>query len=123
MPLPKPPAKKAALLSNADLDAQAAPRKATRSNKPEPASPALLDLFDPTEKTPAHTKPAVVRTPPPPAPVVPHAHARPKRPRHDGPPKLFVLDTNVLMHDPMSIYRFDEHDIYLPMITLEELDS
>jgi PhoH-like ATPase len=37
--------------------------------------------------------------------------------------KLFVLDTNVLMHDPMSIYRFEEHDIYLPMITLEELDS
>jgi PhoH-like ATPase len=34
-----------------------------------------------------------------------------------------VLDTNVLMHDPMSIYRFEEHDIYLPMITLEELDS
>ncbi|NDY90616.1 PhoH family protein [Ideonella livida] len=37
--------------------------------------------------------------------------------------KLFVLDTNVLMHDPMSLYRFDEHDIYLPMITLEELDG
>ncbi|MBN8487673.1 MAG: PhoH family protein, partial [Burkholderiales bacterium] len=34
-----------------------------------------------------------------------------------------VLDTNVLMHDPMSIFRFDEHDIYLPMITLEELDG
>jgi PhoH-like ATPase len=37
--------------------------------------------------------------------------------------KLFVLDTNVLMHDPMSLYRFDEHDIFLPMITLEELDA
>jgi PhoH-like ATPase len=34
-----------------------------------------------------------------------------------------VLDTNVLMHDPMCLFRFDEHDIYLPMITLEELDS
>ena len=34
-----------------------------------------------------------------------------------------MLDTNVLMHDPMSIFRFDEHDIYLPMITLEELDG
>jgi PhoH-like ATPase len=34
-----------------------------------------------------------------------------------------VLDTNVLMHDPMSLFRFEEHDIYLPMITLEELDS
>ena len=34
-----------------------------------------------------------------------------------------MLDTNVLMHDPTSLFRFDEHDIYLPMITLEELDG
>ena len=33
--------------------------------------------------------------------------------------RLFVLDTNVLMHDPTSLFRFEEHDIYLPMITLE----
>lgn len=37
--------------------------------------------------------------------------------------KLFVLDTNVLMHDPTSLFRFEEHDIYVPMMTLEELDS
>jgi PhoH-like ATPase len=37
--------------------------------------------------------------------------------------KLFVLDTNVLMHDPTSLYRFEEHDIFLPIATLEELDS
>jgi PhoH-like ATPase len=37
--------------------------------------------------------------------------------------KLFVLDTNVLMHDPTSLYRFEEHDIYVPMMTLEELDA
>jgi PhoH-like ATPase len=36
--------------------------------------------------------------------------------------KLFVLDTNVLMHDPASLFRFEEHDVYLPMGTLEELD-
>lgn len=36
--------------------------------------------------------------------------------------RLFVLDTNVLMHDPTAIYHFEEHDIYLPMIVLEELD-
>jgi PhoH-like ATPase len=36
---------------------------------------------------------------------------------------LFVLDTNVLMHDPTSIFRFDEHDIFIPMIVLEELDA
>jgi len=36
--------------------------------------------------------------------------------------KLFVLDTNVLMHDPTCLFRFEEHDIYIPMVTLEELD-
>jgi PhoH-like ATPase len=40
-----------------------------------------------------------------------------------GASKLFVLDTNVLMHDPSSLFRFEEHDIYLPMVTLEELDN
>ncbi|MDR2881283.1 MAG: PhoH family protein [Azoarcus sp.] len=39
------------------------------------------------------------------------------------PPKLFVLDTNVLMHDPTSIFRFEENDIYIPIMTLEELDN
>ncbi|MEK9776495.1 MAG: PIN domain-containing protein, partial [Quisquiliibacterium sp.] len=34
-----------------------------------------------------------------------------------------MLDTNVLMHDPSSLFRFAEHDIYLPMMTLEELDN
>ncbi|MCG5536733.1 PhoH family protein [Ectothiorhodospira mobilis] len=36
--------------------------------------------------------------------------------------RLFVLDTNVLMHDPTALFRFKEHDIYLPMVVLEELD-
>lgn len=40
-----------------------------------------------------------------------------------GAAKLFVLDTNVLMHDPSSLFRFEEHDIFLPMVTLEELDN
>ncbi|MEQ1675016.1 MAG: PIN domain-containing protein, partial [Candidatus Nitrotoga sp.] len=33
--------------------------------------------------------------------------------------KLFVLDTNVLMHDPTSLFRFEEHDVYLPIFVLE----
>jgi PhoH-like ATPase len=37
--------------------------------------------------------------------------------------KLFVLDTNVLMHDPASLFRFEEHDVFVPMMTLEELDD
>jgi PhoH-like ATPase len=36
---------------------------------------------------------------------------------------MFVLDTNVLMHDPTSLFRFEEHDVYLPMFVLEELDN
>ena len=36
---------------------------------------------------------------------------------------LFVLDTNVLLHDPTCLFRFQEHDIFLPMVVLEELDS
>jgi PhoH-like ATPase len=40
-----------------------------------------------------------------------------------GQRRLFVLDTNVLMHDPSAIFRFEEHDIYLPMVVLEELDA
>jgi PhoH-like ATPase len=49
-----------------------------------------------------------------------------KSPRSARKPKvkkLFVLDTNVLMHDPTSLFRFDEHDVYLPIATLEELDQ
>jgi PhoH-like ATPase len=49
-----------------------------------------------------------------------------KSPRQSRKPKvkkLFVLDTNVLMHDPTSLFRFDEHDLYLPIATLEELDQ
>ncbi|MFZ1326201.1 MAG: PhoH family protein [Candidatus Contendobacter sp.] len=48
-------------------------------------------------------------TTPTPAPTVTHR-------------RLFVVDTNVLMHDPTALFRFQEHDIYLPMMVLEELD-
>ncbi|MBV8648258.1 PhoH family protein [Paludibacterium sp.] len=37
--------------------------------------------------------------------------------------KLFVLDTNVLLHDPTCLFRFEEHDVFIPIITLEELDE
>ena len=37
--------------------------------------------------------------------------------------KLFVLDTNILIHDPYAIFQFEEHDLFLPMIVLEELDN
>lgn len=36
--------------------------------------------------------------------------------------KLFVLDTNVLLHDPRAIYKFDEHEVVLPIYVIEEVD-
>ncbi len=52
--------------------------------------------------------------------LMPKPHRAPRKPKVK---KLFVLDTNVLMHDPTSLFRFDEHDLYLPIATLEELDG
>lgn len=42
---------------------------------------------------------------------------------NDGEKRLFVLDTNVLIHDPTALFRFAEHDLFLPMVVLEELDN
>src|SRR5437867_3586942 len=127
MPLPKPPAKRAALLSAEEFESQAPPRQPRKT----PSSPAAAEPQAVTALYATHSEPSapiVTKAPvlpPPPARYL-HRHIeepRRTRPRGDGPARLFVLDTNVLMHDPMSLYRFEEHDIYLPMITLEELDS
>ena len=48
---------------------------------------------------------------------------RPRTQSRQSATKLFVLDTNVLMHDPTSLFRFEEHDVFLPIMTLEELDN
>lgn len=120
MPLPKPPARKAALLAPADFETQAAPKTAQRSAKSQAAADptaGVLDLFD-SSAAYAAAPLTIARSAPAPAPAV-----RPRKPRSTGPAKLFVLDTNVLMHDPTCLFRFEEHDIYLPMITLEELDG
>lgn len=37
-------------------------------------------------------------------------------------PKAYILDTNVLLHDPHALYKFDEHHVILPVEVLEELD-
>ncbi|UUX93939.1 PhoH family protein [Aquabacterium sp. J223] len=134
MPLPKPPSKRAALLSTEDYENQAQPKPARRMTKAqapaEAALPAVMETFDPPSPgaavaelappAPAGARPAAptVAT----APAAPQARRR-ARPAGDGRPKLFVLDTNVLMHDPTSLFRFEEQDVYLPMITLEELDN
>ena len=143
MPLPPAPTKRAALLSSDAIDAPArSPAKTARrtSSNPRAQKPPVLDLFDsratdggggdhpaafkgkdsirPTDtsvssyKKYSDDRPASV--------LQPKAE---KKPKHTGPTKLFVLDTNVLMHDPMCLFRFEEHDIFLPMIVLEELDG
>ncbi|MFL9871681.1 PhoH family protein [Paraburkholderia megapolitana] len=77
-------------------------------------------------------EPVVARSPRQPAAVAPAARApaprgtEKKTGKQTGAVevrKLFVLDTNVLMHDPTCLFRFEEHDVYLPMMTLEELDN
>jgi PhoH-like ATPase len=97
--------------------------------KPRPVARAELSP-EPTQAG-AERTPSPAQTPvPAPAPVTrarperaPQDSARPRRAKSSGPAKLFVLDTNVLLHDPMCLFRFEEHDIFLPMIVLEELDS
>ena len=133
MPLPKPPSKKADLLPSGDYDAQAAPRtekRAGKTRRTEAPAQTALDLHNglaaivaraPTPVAAALSP--VIAAPQAATAPVPAPTPRPRKPRSTGPAKLFVLDTNVLMHDPMSLFRFEEHDIFLPMITLEELDG
>ena len=130
MPLPKPPAKRADLLDPSAFDAQAAPRTLRRPPKANaPAEPAVLELKAPAQPAAAPPKPRAAAPASAPvqaaAPVArkPAPTAKLRRKNDNGQVKLFVLDTNVLMHDPMCLFRFEEHDIYLPMITLEELDG
>jgi len=134
MPLPKPPAKRGTILDPSAFDAQAAPKPARRTLKAPAEESVALELQPPP---PPAAAPPIVRPVPAGLPVKaavssaarPASVARPApkatrtRSARTGPAKLFVLDTNVLMHDPMSLFRFEEHDVYLPMITLEELDG
>jgi len=40
-----------------------------------------------------------------------------------SPKKVFVMDTNVLLHDPQAIFRFQEHDLVIPIVVIEEIDT
>src|SRR5690606_16535390 len=127
MPLPKMPTKPAALLSPKDFP------KADKDKRVKPA----IALVEPLPQPPAVEADKSVRAKAPgKVAEVPSASARSARsaatPITSGTrrkssksdvKKLFVLDTNVLMHDPSSLFRFEEHDVYLPMMTLEELDN
>ena len=96
-PAPKAARSKKAV---APVAASAKPQAAPAQPAPPARSPAVADVIAITDNKPAKA-------------------AKPR----SGKAKLFVLDTNVLLHDPSSLFRFEEHDIYLPMIVLEELDG
>ncbi len=73
-------------------------------------------------KTPSKKKTAPAKKAAPKKKTTPRNRAIPKSASKNGK-RLFVIDTNVLMHDPTALFRFQEHDIYLPMVVLEELDN
>jgi len=138
MPLPPAPTKPADRLPPKAFVATL--RSANRPSSPQPetvqtAKSAVVEpvaIKRPAKESHRRTQVALL-SPTPVAPevvvtaapiqVVDRAPARARKAVRTGPSKLFVLDTNVLLHDPMSLFRFEEHDIYLPMIVLEELDG
>ncbi len=153
MPLPPAPTKRAALLAKDAYQTPArsaskGPRKQAARDESEPSPeiqshPVALQADNARQSarpTGRKTAPASDRSEPSKvrqtavrseesmaaaAEEMPKGRREPRRAarKPTGPTKLFVLDTNVLMHDPMCLFRFEEHDIFLPMIVLEELDS
>ena len=103
--------RQAALLSKAPAS-QVAVQVETRRAAPAQAPIPVASVAPAASAAPLAAKPAAQAAAP-----------RSRKTARSGPSKLFVLDTNVLMHDPMCLFRFEEHDIFLPMIVLEELDG
>jgi len=91
----------------------AVPAPQAAPNRPQPAPVAKLKETDMDEPHPAKHKPVEVNV----------KSSTSRKADKTGKTKVFVLDTNVLMHDPTCLFRFEEHDVYLPMMTLEELDD
>jgi len=108
MPLPKAPRKPATIVLPVELTSP----EPVRARRTAPAAP-VQPPPDPAERAGARL--ALVQS---------RARGNGRKARMAGArPRMFVLDTNVLMHDPTSLFRFEEHDIFLPMMTLEELDG
>ncbi|MBO7411216.1 MAG: PhoH family protein [Ottowia sp.] len=101
-PLPPAPDKRGAILTPKSI-------ASTRAAKPAKAAPKAVAAKPATKAAP--------KTIAQPAPK-----AAPRRAAAEQK-RLFVLDTNVLLHDPTALFRFQEHDIYLPLVVLEELDA
>lgn len=109
----------------------AKPTKSAKPKKPmapavTPAAPQTTAVAKKPVKKTAVKKTVAPKTTPVSSDVEKLGASRLRSPRNEASetkPRLFVLDTNVLLHDPMSIFRFEEHDVFLPMMTLEELDN
>ena len=122
----------AAAKSLAEQRAKAQSAAASTTPSVQPAQPTVITSTASTAKAPAPSPVAATTAKAPaPSPAVTataaatHTQSKPspisrKRTKQSC---LFVLDTNVLLHDPTSLFRFEEHDIFLPMVVLEELDS
>ena len=123
MPLPKLPTKPATLLSSEDYP------KAEKGKSVKPvmtlveSAPQTIETAPQARAKTAEKAPATKRTPKQKAVEDLIKSGASRAADQLGVTKLFVLDTNVLMHDPTSLFRFEEHDVYLPMMTLEELDN
>ncbi|WKU20661.1 PhoH family protein [Advenella alkanexedens] len=96
----------------------AQPAKTTRPTATKAASKTAAKSVAVKQPSPTATKTAAVKTTPTPKKTA----VKTATTAATETKKLFVLDTNVLLHDPSSLFRFQEHDIFLPMMTLEELD-
>jgi len=129
MPLPKLPTRKGVALTPADIDSGGAPDPVRIPDGSAPSGPAAARGPGPAAKAAPPTGPATAPAvagravqPPSPRLSIVEPKARKKTRLAVSKRKLFVLDTNVLLHDSNSLFKFEEHDIFLPMIVLEELD-
>ncbi|MGZ9032437.1 MAG: PIN domain-containing protein, partial [Burkholderiaceae bacterium] len=121
MPLPKAPTKPATIL----VPIPTAPANVERI--PQEHISQQQSSQDHSSQEPLARAPETPASRPAPATRLAVVESKPRnggrKARSTETPKLFVLDTNVLLHDPTSPFRFEEHDIFLPMMTLEELDA
>ena len=109
--------------THAAVPAAETPQQARSRHTEAPAKPAAVPTPMPAAERAPQVKAPARPAPPAQQRPVKSANRSSRKAAANGSPRLFVLDTNVLLHDPTSLFRFEEHDIFLPMIVLEELDG
>ncbi|MDH4395132.1 MAG: PhoH family protein [Limnobacter sp.] len=146
MPLPKEPTKRASILTEIPPIAASKPQRKTAAKSKVSASASTVEPESNTRKSAEVLRMGSASSAPTPSLLkspstgyVPNlgktgavitgkvqtnrsAKSARRQSKVEGA-KVFVLDTNVLMHDPSALFRFEEHDVFLPLITLEELDD